>query len=254
MKQAETIVVSNRKGGSAKTSTISSLGAGLRSRGFRVLYIDMDSQANLSYLLSADGKALSSLEVLSQTASAEEAIQKTENGDVIAASPSLAGADLTITELGREQRLKEALQPIRKDYDYILIDTAPSLSLPTVNALAAADKLIIPSGADVLSLQGIIGISQTVTSVRKYCDNPGLQIDGVLLVRYHPRTNLSKEVTEYAEQIAAMIGTRVYATRIRESNAVRVAQANRKDIFAFDPRSNAAIDYDNFITEFLRKR
>ena len=211
-------------------------------------------QGNLTYALGIDTGALSSLEVLTRTATAQEAIRETATGDIIPASPALSGAPNMLTELGKEFRLREALEPIRGNYDYILIDTSPALSVLTINALTASDKLIIPSGADMFSLQGIVGIINTVDSVRKYCNNPDLRIDGILLTRYNSRANLTKEIMTFAEQIASMMQTEIYQTTIRENISIREAQANRLDIFAYDRRCNGAVDYGNFIEEFLKGR
>lgn len=252
MQQAEIITLSNQKGGSGKTTTAHALGAGLKARGYKVLFVDLDSQGNLSYALGIDNKALTSLEVLTGTATAEEAIQETETGDVIPASPALSGANEIITETGKEYRLKEALEPIRSRYDYIILDTSPALSVLTVNALTASDKLVIPSEADTFSLQGIVGISNTITAVKKYF-NKELRTDGILLTRFKPRTNLSKEIAGFADQIATMMQTKVYQNTIRENISIRMAQANRKDIFAYDPKSNGAADYNAFIDEFLKE-
>lgn len=252
MQQAEIITLSNQKGGSGKTTTAHALGAGLRARGHKVLFVDLDSQGNLTYALGIDNKALTSLEVLTGTATAEEAIQETATGDVIPASPALSGANEIITETGKEYRLKEALEPIRSRYDYIILDTSPALSVLTVNALTASDKLVIPSEADTFSLQGIVGISSTIAAVKKYF-NKELRTDGILLTRFKPRTNLSKEIAGFADQIANMMQTKVYQNTIRENISIRMAQANRTDIFSYDPKSNGAADYNAFIDEFLKE-
>lgn len=254
MIQAEIITLSNQKGGSGKTTTAHALGAGLTARGHKVLFVDLDPQGNLTYAVGVDTGALSSLEVLTQTATAREAIKHTATGDILPASPALSGAPNMLTELGKEFRLKEALEPIRGSYDYIIIDTSPALSVLTINALTASDKLVIPSGADIFSLQGVAGIINTVDSVRKYCNNPELEIDGILLTRYNSRANLTKEVMAFAEQIAIMMRTKIYQTTIRENISIKEAQANRLDIFTYAPKSNGAIDYNAFIEEYLKGR
>lgn len=250
---AEIITISNQKGGSGKTTTAHNLGAGLKDRGYRVLLIDLDAQGNLSYLCGINNRAFSSLEMLTGTVTAKDAIQATPAGDIIPASPALSGADLLITEIGKEQRLKEDLEPVKGNYDYIIIDTSPALSILTVNALTASNTLIIPTGADILSLQGIGGIQNTLASVRKYC-NPALKVDGILLTRYSSRAVLSRELASFAEKIAASFDTKIYKTTIRENISLKEAQLNREPVFTHAPKSNGAIDYNAFIDEFLQER
>jgi len=247
---ARIISISNQKGGSGKTTTALALGAGLRQRGFTVLFIDLDAQCNLSYVLSAQSRPLSSLEVLTGTADAADAIVKTPLGDIIPASPSLAGADKIITELGKEYRLKEALQTVESTYDFIIIDTAPALSILSVNAFTASTSVVIPSQADTFSLQGIASICSTLAGIKKYT-NTSLKIDGILLTRYSSRSVLSKDLTRMIEQAAKDLGSKVFSARIRECIAVKEAQAMQQDIFAYAPKSNAATDYTAFIDELL---
>ena len=143
----EIIAIVNRRGGVGKTATAHAIGAGLTKRGYKTLYIDLDSQCNLSYDTGAKATRLTSMEVLSGTATAKEAIQHSQGGDIIPASPSLAVADTAIDGTGKEYRLKEALEPIAGDYDYIIIDTPPALGVLTVNALTACNSAIIPAQA-----------------------------------------------------------------------------------------------------------
>jgi chromosome partitioning protein len=250
---AQIITLSNQKGGSAKTTTAHALGTGLIARGYKVLFIDLDSQWNLSYAAGADSKGRSSLDVLTGSATAAEAIQHTKTGDIIPASPYLSGADSMLTEIGKEYRLKEGIESIRDDYDFIVIDTAPSLSVVTVNALTASNKLIIPSGADIFSLHGIRGLYSTIDSIRKYC-NPSLRIDGILLTKHNPRARIRRDLADYANQIAAALGTKVYRTVIRNCISIEEAQTRQESIFDYAPRSNAAADYNAFISEFLEER
>lgn len=217
------------------------------------MFVDLDAQGNLSYVLKADNRAITSIEILTGTAPASDAIQETAGGDVIPSSPALAGADNIITDTGREYRLREALEPVKEEYDFVIIDTAPALSILTVNAFTASDAVIIPTGADSFSLQGIGGISQTINTVKKYC-NPSLKIDGILLTRYSSRTILSRDLSQLTEQTAQQLNTKVYKASIRECISLKEAQALRTDIFSYAPRSNAAADYEAFTNEFLETR
>lgn len=250
------IAVANQKGGVAKTTTAFNLGAGFAARGLKVLYIDLDAQTNLSYALAADASGLtghSALDVLERRASAAEAIQHTEQGDIIAASPALAGADAVLTQVGKEYRLREALEELGAVYDYIIIDTPPALGILTVNALTAADSCIIPSQADIFSLQGIGQLYNTIQTVKKYC-NPRLTILGVLLTRYNPRTIISREVADMAAEAAEKMGSRVFDATIRECTALKEAQAMQTNIYQYAPSSNAAADYSALVEELLARR
>lgn len=244
------IAISNQKGGVGKSTTVSALGAGLRRCGYRVLFIDMDAQGNLTYSMGGKIAAASTLEILTGTASARAAIQQTEQGDLIAASPALAGADLLLTDTGKEYRLKEALEDLEGEYDYILLDTPPALGTLTVNALTAADGVIVPAQADAYSLQGLGQLLQTVRTVKKYC-NDNLRILGILITRYSARTVLSRQMTEMLQDTADQLHTRLYAAKIRECTAIKEAQAMQKSIYDYCPKSNATTDYSAFLEEFL---
>ena len=246
------IAVVNRRGGVGKTATAHALGAGLRERGFKVLFVDLDSQSNLTFDLGAKAQALTTMEVLTGTASAEEAIQKTQGGDIIPASPSLAGADITIEGTGKEYRLKEALEDV-KGYDYIIIDTPPALSVLTINALTSADLAVIPAQAEIHSLQGISLLNEAIEAVRRYT-NPKLKIAGILITRYAGRAILSKQMKESLQERAEELKTKVFNTPIRECIAIKEAQAMQRDIFTYAPKSNATEDYNAFIEELLEER
>ena len=249
----ECIAISNQKGGVGKSTTVSALGAGLFLKGYKVLYVDLDAQGNLSYSMGASNKALSSLEVLTGTATAKEAIVQTPQGDIIPASTALASADALITETGKEYRLKEALEPVRAEYDYIILDTPPALGILTINALTACNSVIVPVQADIYSLQGIGQLAQTIATVKKYC-NPALSIKGILATRYKGRAILTKDMTELLEDTARQLQTKLYQTRIRDTVTIPEAQASQQDIFTYSPRSNATADYTAFIEEVLEER
>lgn len=249
----EIITLSNQKGGSGKTTTAHALGAGLSDRGFKILFVDLDAQRNLTYVSGIDAASITSLDILTGKATAAEAIHHCEKYDIIPSSANLSGSDRIITDTGREYRLKEAIDPLRQNYDYVIIDTSPARSILTVNAFTASDKLIIPTAADAFSLQGIGGISEVITAVQKYT-NPALVVDGILLTRYSARTILSRDLATLAEDVAGMMQTSIYKAFIRENISIREAQALRTDIFTYAPRSNGAADYNAFIDEFLKGR
>ena len=247
----EVIAIVNRKGGVGKTATAQALGAGLIKKGCSVLYIDLDSQTNLTYGLGADAGGLSSMDVLTGDATAQEAIQHTQQGDVIAGAEALAGADAAIDGTGKEYRLKEALEGLQ--YDYCIIDTPAALGTLTVNALTAADSVIIPVQAEVYSLQGIGQLSKTIEAVKKYC-NRNLYIRGILITRYNGRAIISRDMQANLEDAAQQLKTRLYSTPIRECVSIKEAQAQQQDIYSYAPRSNAAKDYAAFIEEFTERK
>lgn len=250
--KTKVIAVVNRRGGVGKTATAHALGAGLLQRGYKVLFVDLDSQSNLTFDLGAQAQALTSMEVLTGTATAEEAIQHATGGDIIPASPSLAGADIAIDGTGKEYRLKEALAEL-KGYNYIIIDTPPALGVLTVNALTSADKAVIPAQAEIHSLQGISLLNEAIEAVKRYT-NPRLKVAGILVTRYSGRAILSKQMKEALEERAKELKTKVFSTPIRECIAIKEAQALQRDIFTYSPRSNATADYNAFIEELLEER
>lgn len=247
----EVVAIVNRKGGVGKTATAQALGAGLARKKKKVLYIDLDSQTNLSYGLGADPEGLNSMDILTGEATAAEAIQHTPQGDVIAGSEALAGADAAIDGTGKEYRLKEAIDGLQ--YDYIIIDTPAQLGTLTVNALTAANSVVIPVQAEVYSLQGIGQLSKTIEAVKKYC-NRDLYIRGILITRYNGRAVISKDMQSNLKDAAEQLKTKLYSTPIRECVSIKEAQAIQQDIYTYAPRSNAAKDYEAFIKEFTERK
>ncbi|MDE7295320.1 MAG: ParA family protein [Oscillospiraceae bacterium] len=214
----------------------------------RVLVIDLDPQGNLSFTYGADGSGGNSLDMLTGERTAGECVVHAPLGDIIPSSRLLSGADVSISDTGKEYRLKEALEAVAGEYDYIIVDTPPALGILTVNALTACDSAIIPAQADVYSLQGIEQLGETVGAVKKYC-NPGLYMEGILLTRYSPRAVLSRDIVTLMERTAAGLDTKVFKTKIREAVSVREAQLLQQDIFAYAPKSNVAADYRAFLKE-----
>ena len=246
----EVVAIVNRKGGVGKTATAQALGAGLRRKGYSVLYIDLDSQTNLTYGLGADPNGLNSMDILTGDASAAEAIQHTPQGDIIAGAEALAIADASIEGTGKEYRLKEAIDGLQ--YDYCIIDTPAALGTLTVNALTAAGSVIIPVQAEIYSLQGIGQLSKAIDAVKKYC-NHDLYIRGILITRYNGRAIISRDMQSNLEAAAVQLNTRLYSTPIRECVSIKEAQASQQDIYSYAPRSNAAKDYAAFLEEFTER-
>jgi len=247
----EVIAVVNQKGGVGKSSTALALVGGLVLRKKHVLAIDLDAQGNLSYTMGAQpGHTI--LEVLTKTCLAADAIQHTRMGDVIPANKTLSRANAWKEESGKEYWLKESLAAIGDAYDFVIVDSPPALGILTINALTAAQRVIIPAQADIYSVQGIQQLAETIQVVRHYC-NPDLVIDGILLTRYNARSVLSREIAELLEKLAAQLETRLYRSTIREGIAVKEAQISRKNLFTYAPKANVTEDYHDFLLEVFGK-
>lgn len=247
----QTIAVINQKGGVGKSTTALAIGAGLILKGYKTLFVDLDAQANLTYTMGASTDGYNAFGVLQRPETAGEEIQHTGQGDIIASSPALAGADTVITQTGKEYRLKEALETIAGRYDYCIIDTPPALGILTINALTACTGAIIPAQADIYSLHGISQLNGTIETVKKYC-NPDLHIMGIVLTRFNGRSIIRREVAEMLEHTAEQLHTKLYKTRIRECTALVEAQALRRSIYQYAPRSHASTDYKALVDEILK--
>ena len=244
-------VITNQKGGVGKTTTAHALVSGLTNKGKKALAIDTDPQGNLTYTVQANPNAHGIYEAMKGTASAHDTIQHTRQGDIIGASLMLSGADMEFTATGREYILAKLLGQLQEDYEYIIIDSPPTLGILTINALTAANDIIIPLGADAYSLQGLAQLHATIGRVQEYC-NPALTIAGLLITRHNGRTVLGRELKEVIEHKARQLGARIYETVIRECVAIREAQVWQKSIYTTEPISNAAQDYLAFVDEYLR--
>ena len=248
---SKALAIINQKGGVGKSTTALAIGAGLSLKGYSVLFVDLDAQGNLSYTLGADTKGYNAMGVLERPETAKEEIQHTPQGDIIASSPKLAGADKLLEETGKEYRLKEALDSLQGAYDYIIVDTPPALGILTINALTACTGAIIPAQADIYSLQGIAQLNSTIETVKKYC-NPTLSIMGIVLTRFNGRSIIRREVAEMLERTAEQLHTKLYTSKIRECTALVEAQATKQNIYSYAPRSNATADYKALVDEILR--
>ena len=245
---ATVVAVANQKGGVGKTTTAHALGSGLMARGKRVLFVDLDAQGNLSYVLGAREDLPGSYHMLARQAKSEACVQQAAGGALIASSPELHAADMELTMTGKEYRLREGIAPLLDGYDFVIVDTPPALGTLTVNALTAADGVIIPAQADVFSLQGVGQLYQTVEAVQRYC-NSRLAVWGILITRFSPRAILSRDMYTLLQQTAQALGTKLFDTAIRETVVAREAAASRQDLLSYAPKSNVALDYDTFIEE-----
>lgn len=237
------ISVANQKGGTAKTSTAHALVTGAAYKGKRSLAIDFDPQGNLSFIMGADANRAGAYELMKQQVKAAQIVQYTSQGDIIPASLNLAAADTEFSgKPGRDFFLQAALEPLQDDYDVVVIDTPPTLGTLLVNALTASDEVIIPMNADILSLQGLYQLAETINQVKSFC-NKGLKVTGILLTRYSGRTVLARDIKETIEAKCAELGIPLLNTVIRDGVAVREAQTTQESLFAYAPNSNPAKDY-----------
>ena len=250
----KTITLSNQKGGVAKTTTSGALASGLSLRGYKVIAIDLDPQCNLSLGSGANilDMKVTLYDVFKGSAQIRDLITETNLGyDLITGGLTLAGADMDFTQTGREYMLREALEGIREDYDFCVIDTPPTLGILTVNALTASDSVVIPVTADLFALQGLTQLNLLLKRVKKY-SNKDLKISGLLITRHDDRTNVSKALRDQIQQTAERLGTKVFSKPIRNSVAVRESQVLQSDLFTEAPKANATQDYTCFIDELLK--
>jgi chromosome partitioning protein len=244
---ARVIALANQKGGVAKTTTTLNLGVGLHDLGARVLAVDLDPQSNLSMSQGIDVEALNvgMFHVLTGRASITEIIE-TREIDIAPAGIELAGAELALSSMiGRERALERALKPVRDLYDYILLDTPPSLGLLTVNAMVAAEGILVPVQCEYLSLRGLAQLRETLGQVREHL-NPRVDIVGILPTMYDGRTIHGREAVQLLEE---SFGDRVFRTRIGKTIRFAEAPVEGKSVIRYDPQGQAARWYRHLSRE-----
>ena len=243
------ISFANQKGGVAKTTTTLNLGVALAEREMKVLLVDLDPQGNLtmSQGLNPDTIERSMFDVLVHRLPIQEVIHHTEV-DLAVSSIDLAGAELALSSMiGRERALEKALAPVRESYDFVLVDTPPSLGLLTINALVASNGVIVPVQCEYLSLRGLVQFENTLSMIRENL-NPEVGIEGILPTMYDKRTLHSREAVEILQE---NFGDLVFDTKIRKT--VRYAEAPVKgtSVLKYDPSGNAAQAYRQLAKEVL---
>ena len=249
VKLGQVIALANQKGGVAKTTTTLNLAVAFREQGFNVLAVDLDPQGNLtmSQGMDPDSVERSMFDVLVHSLPIDEVIHRTEI-DLAVSSIDLAGAELALSSMiGRERALQKGLLPARSRYDYILIDTPPSLGLLTINALTAADSVIVPVQCEYLSLRGLVQLENTLSMIRENL-NPTVEIRGILPTMYDGRTLHSKEAVEMLKE---NFGDLVFDTRIRKTVRYAEAPVQGSSVLKYDPSGSAAQAYRDLAKEVL---
>lgn len=254
MTLSKIIAIANQKGGVGKTTTTVNLAGFLAVMGKRVLIIDVDPQGNASSGFGVDKKKLkhSSYSVLVGEADVSEATLATgiKGLDIIPSNIDLAGAEIELVSLpNREKILRTALAPCRNVYDYMLIDCPPSLGLLTVNALTAADSVLIPIQGEYYALEGLGQLMNTIKLAKKYL-NPQLEVEGVVLTMYDSRSNL---VSSVADEILKFFGKKVFNTRIPRSIRLAEAPSHGLTIMQYEPRSAGSLAYKSLCEELLKR-
>src|SRR6478752_4778069 len=247
--ETQVIVLANQKGGVAKTTTTLNLGVAFAEQGHRVLLIDLDPQGNLtmSQGLNPDTIQKSMFDVLVHRLPIEQVIEQREV-EIAVSSIDLAGADMALaSQIGRERALEKALAPIKDRYDYIFIDTPPSLGLLTINAFVAATGVVVPVQTEYLSLRGLVQLENTLSMVRENL-NPRVEIIGILPTMYDKRVTHSREADEILRE---NFGDIVYQTRIRKTVRFAEAPVKGSSVLAYEPGGEAADMYRDLAKEVL---
>lgn len=239
------ISIANNKGGVSKTTIAQVLSNGLSNRGYRVLAIDLDPQGNLSYAMGAEQVEHTAYDLFNGV-DAEDCITDTEQTQIIASNSSLSSVSIATPYV-----LKEAIAELKSTYDAIIIDTAPTLNMLSINALTASDYVIVPATADAFALQGLSQFAESVISIRNNY-NDKLKIAGIVISQYRARTVLNTQLGEALEGVAEQLDTKVFENKVRHAIAVSEAQAMQEDIFKYKTRSKVVSDLNNLVDEVIK--
>lgn len=249
---AQIIAVTIQKGGVGKSTTVLEIGANLAALGYRVLLVDMDPQQNLSRMAGGNFEMVSIYDVLAGDIEAHDAIQNVEGFDIIIADKQLKYADRDFSDAGDVRRLAVALRSVEKDYDYIVIDTPPSLGVLPSMALCAADGCLVPCEATANGAQGLGQLSDSIREIReKY--NPSLKTLGIVLTQYTWRTTFNRVMKGQIQEYAVAMGTKLFDTHIRTAVVVQEAQGFGQSLVEYAPKSKPAQDYRALTEEILKE-
>ncbi len=248
------LAIANRKGGVGKTTTAVNVATAMAAAGKKVLVVDLDPQGNASTSMGINkrGRMVSSYEVLVGENKLSEAIVWTEipNFSIVPSSPDLAGAEIELVDVeAREYALKKALEKDAVNYDYVIIDCPPSLSLVTINALVAANAVIVPLQCEFLALEGITDLIRNINQIKKRF-NPGLELQGVVLTMYDKRNNLSQMVED---DVRNFFGKKVYDTVIPRNVRISEAPSHGKPVLIYDFKCPGSQAYISLAGEVLKR-
>jgi len=249
-KEAKVLAVINQKGGVGKSTTSINLSAGFAANGLKVLAVDLDPQGTLTLFSGAERDGVDSVyHVITGSESIKDTIQSLENYDIVPANLQLSTAVPELAGVtGAEFRLKEAVEAVRGDYDVIIVDGPPSLGILTINALTAADYVLVPTDASIADIEPIGQLGQAIARVKQYT-NPNIKIAGIVLAAYDPRTTIGKDMAKVAGKIAEKLDTSILETTIRDTCVVKEAQARRLSVFEWKPNHAITQDYKNLTKE-----
>jgi chromosome partitioning protein len=244
------IASGNNKGGCGKTTNTLGLAGGLIKRGFRVLTIDLDGQQDTTIALGMKGKGPTIYDVLMNGEDIRDCIVGTSAGDLVPSAGALDALPEIWKRDRREYALREALEPIKAEYDFIILDMPPATGIISINALAAADRLLIAARPEGFDMEGIGQFIRNVETVKTRC-NKDLIIQGIIITQYMSNLTIHKDMYENAGAIAKALGTKLY-NPIRQCTKIKEAQAVHENLYKYSPKCNAVKDYEQVIKDFLR--
>ena len=250
-----TIAIANQKGGIGKTTTAINIADCLKHKGKKVVFLDLDPQCNSTGTYKATIDGVSTIcDVFAGDVKAKDAIQTTEMGDIIAGDPLMANDESRYqSTMGGFNRAKSICKEIAEDYDFCIIDTPPNLGIYMINALNAADGVIIPIQADNYAIEGLTGVIKTIKDVKDNA-NEGLKIEGVLLTKYDARMNLDKETKAQLPEICKSIGLPLFDIAIRTDQTIKDVQAAKVSLYDVAPKSKGALDYEALVDTLLSQK